>query len=121
MELHPKEAVVPPDIQTYKAFLEFYARNTDGRLDHTPTVSTAEGFRRDFETAWARDRNYSFPDRVSRTLKDVRFFKKSSVSSLWLILERNVVDMDHVNKTRSPCPQQKWTKMDSGQTILLRL
>ncbi|EEP83037.1 predicted protein [Uncinocarpus reesii 1704] len=70
---HPK-AAVPPDIRTFKGFLRVVANSIPGRLDASkdkrPTVETMEGFRRDFETAWARERKYVFPTEVSTTMKE---------------------------------------------------
>ncbi|KAL4985863.1 hypothetical protein BDW68DRAFT_179314 [Aspergillus falconensis] len=69
LELHP-DACSPPDIRTYKGFLEFYARGTDGRIGEKPTTGTIEGFRRDFETALARERNFQVPKNISVTMKE---------------------------------------------------
>ena len=71
LKLHP-HAVNPPDIQSYKAFLEFYSKNTPGRLGDRPTVGTVEDFRRDFEAGMSRCQNYRFPDQVSTTIREVR-------------------------------------------------
>ena len=59
--LHP-QAVDPPDIKSYKAFMEFYSKNTPGRLDERPTVGTVEDFRGDFEAGMSRCRQHHFPD-----------------------------------------------------------
>lgn len=72
LSLHPGTCS-PPDIRTYKAFLEFYPRNTPGRLDLYPTDRTIEGFRREFETALARERGFSVPDSMSNTMQEVCF------------------------------------------------
>lgn len=71
-QLYP-QAVIPPDIQTYKAFLEYIARGKVGRLskDGKPTVETIESFRREFETAWARNRKYYFPSIITTTVREV--------------------------------------------------
>ena len=71
IKLHP-QAVDPPDIKSYKAFMEFYSKNTPGRLDDRPTVVTVEDFRGDFEAGMSRCRNHSFPDQVSTTIREVR-------------------------------------------------
>ncbi|KAN0073500.1 hypothetical protein V8E54_008720 [Elaphomyces granulatus] len=57
IKLHP-QAVDPPDIKSYKAFMEFYSKNTPGRLDDRPTVVTVEDFRGDFEAGMSRCRNH---------------------------------------------------------------
>jgi hypothetical protein len=54
-----------------KAFLEFYARNTDSRIEEMPTTGTIEEFRRDFETALAREQNFQAPGNISVTIKEV--------------------------------------------------
>jgi len=64
------QAVDPPDIKSYKAFMEFYSKNTSGRLDERPTVGTVEDFRRDFEAEMSRRRKYHFPDQVSTTIRE---------------------------------------------------
>ncbi|THC93828.1 hypothetical protein EYZ11_006680 [Aspergillus tanneri] len=69
LKLHPA-ACSPPDIKTYKGFLEFYARNTTGRVEERPTMETVESFRRDFETALARLRGFCVPKNMSNTLKE---------------------------------------------------
>ena len=53
--------------------MEFYSKNTSGRLDDRPTLGTVENFRRDFEAGMSRHRKYRFPDQVSTTIKEVRF------------------------------------------------
>ena len=67
--------------------MEFYSKNTSGRLDDRPTLGTVENFRRDFEAGMSRHRKYRFLDQVSTTIK-VRFkistpndFKLNSLSS----------------------------------------
>ncbi|EAW17212.1 uncharacterized protein NFIA_005750 [Aspergillus fischeri NRRL 181] len=69
LELHPT-ARSPPDIKTYKGFLEFYARNTTGRIKEKPTTETVENFRQDFETALAQLRDFSVPKNMSNTMKE---------------------------------------------------
>ncbi|PYI00196.1 hypothetical protein BO71DRAFT_455086 [Aspergillus ellipticus CBS 707.79] len=69
IELHPR-AVDPPDIQSYKAFMEFFGRNTKGRLGEKPTVGTAEDFRRDYEAGMSKIRKHDFPDYISTTIKE---------------------------------------------------
>ncbi|KAF7630971.1 hypothetical protein AFLA_000028 [Aspergillus flavus NRRL3357] len=69
LELHPA-ARSPPDIKTYKGFLEFYARNTTGRIEEKPTTETVENLRRDFETALARLRDFSVPKNMLNTMKE---------------------------------------------------
>ncbi|KAJ5185808.1 Zinc finger C2H2 [Penicillium cf. griseofulvum] len=39
VKLHPL-AVIPPDIRTCRAFLEWVARGMTGRIEETPTVET---------------------------------------------------------------------------------
>ncbi|CBF82971.1 hypothetical protein AN3315.2 [Aspergillus nidulans FGSC A4] len=69
LELHPA-ACFPPDIKSYKGFLEFYARNTTGRIEEQPITETIENFRRDFETALARARGIQVPKSTSITMKE---------------------------------------------------
>ncbi|KAN0069665.1 hypothetical protein V8E54_011971 [Elaphomyces granulatus] len=69
LKLHP-QAVDPPDIKSYKAFMEFYSKNTPGRLEERPTVGTVEDFRGDFEAGMSRRRKYRFPDQVSTTIRE---------------------------------------------------
>ncbi|KAL4954732.1 hypothetical protein BDW69DRAFT_193781 [Aspergillus filifer] len=59
-----------PDIKTYKGFLEFYVRNTPCRIKEKPTAETVENFRRDFETALARMRDFCVPKAMSITMKE---------------------------------------------------
>jgi hypothetical protein len=40
LKLHP-QAVDPPDIKSYKAFMEFYSKNTPSRLDERPPLRTS--------------------------------------------------------------------------------
>ncbi|KAL4982474.1 hypothetical protein BDW68DRAFT_192120 [Aspergillus falconensis] len=77
LELHPT-ACSPPDIKTYKGFLEFYARNTPGRIKEKPTIETVENFRRDFETTLARMRDFCVPKAMSINMKELwcRDFKE---------------------------------------------
>jgi hypothetical protein len=71
-ELHP-QAVSPPNIQTFKAFMEWVGRLMNGRLAARPTVDTMESFRRDFITAWASNRESVIPLCVAKTIRNVRF------------------------------------------------
>ncbi|KAJ5104518.1 hypothetical protein NUU61_001865 [Penicillium alfredii] len=59
--LHPK-ACSPPNIPSYKGFMEFVARGMKGRIGKTPTVGTIEGFRRDFEAGLVLRRDYKTPE-----------------------------------------------------------
>jgi hypothetical protein len=79
--LHPA-ARSPPDIKTYKGFLEFYARNTAGRIEEKPTTETVENFRRDFETALARLRGFCVPKNMSNTFLEVWIFEPDIVCIL---------------------------------------
>ncbi|BDD62079.1 hypothetical protein MAP00_007071 [Monascus purpureus] len=67
LELHPK-ASYPPDIRTYKGFMEFVSKNTRGRLGVFPTPETMEGFRRRFESALRLRRDYDMPNHISTTI-----------------------------------------------------
>ncbi|CAI7595548.1 unnamed protein product [Penicillium discolor] len=60
LSLHPK-AVNPPDIQTFKAFMEFAARGMKGRITSKLTVATVDGFRGNFEAVMAFYREHKFP------------------------------------------------------------
>ncbi|RAQ76875.1 hypothetical protein COH21_008703 [Aspergillus flavus] len=65
-------AVSPPDIRTYKGFMEFLGRNVKGRLSKgkTPVLSTLDGMRRDLDAGLARRRSYHVPEHVSTTIKE---------------------------------------------------
>lgn len=69
-ELHPW-ATSPPDIRSFKAFLEFVARGIKGRIFDKPIPDTVDGWRRDFQTAWQRERKYTFPKTVTSTMCEV--------------------------------------------------
>lgn len=71
LSLHP-QALNPPDIRTYRAFIEFVARGMKGRIEEKPTVVTVESFRVNFEAGMAFYRGYKMPKEVSTTLKEVR-------------------------------------------------
>ncbi|KAI9043620.1 uncharacterized protein KD926_003390 [Aspergillus affinis] len=74
LELYPT-ARSHPDIQTYKAFLEFVTRNTDGRIEEKPAPDTIESFRRHFEAGLARNRDFHVPQNMSTTMKECRRVK----------------------------------------------
>ncbi|KAJ5808824.1 hypothetical protein N7474_010093 [Penicillium riverlandense] len=69
ISLHP-QAINPPNIKTYKAFLEFAARGMKGRIEEKPTIGTVESFRRDFEAGMSLRRKYNFSTEVSTTLRE---------------------------------------------------
>ena len=66
-------AVSPPDIRTYKGFMEFLGRNLKGRLSKgkAPVLSTLDGMRRDLDAGLARRRDYHVPEHVSTTVREV--------------------------------------------------
>ncbi|PGH04310.1 hypothetical protein AJ80_08533 [Polytolypa hystricis UAMH7299] len=68
-EKHP-EASSPPDIQAYKAFLVSVGRAKTGRVYKRPLPDTMDGFRRDFEAGWQRERDYKFPESVTVTIRE---------------------------------------------------
>lgn len=70
VELHP-HSVIPPDIQTCRAFLEWVAKGKDGRIEERPTVGTMKGFFRQFVTGMKRERNFDFPPTTRTTIKEV--------------------------------------------------
>jgi hypothetical protein len=70
LDLHPA-ASFPLDIRTYKGFLEYYARITRGRIKERPVPETVEHFRRSFEAALARSRDFVVPESMSITLREV--------------------------------------------------
>ena len=61
----------PPDIQTFKAFMEFAARRIKGRITLKPTIATVDGFRGNFEAGIAFYREHKFPKEVSITIREV--------------------------------------------------
>ncbi|KAL3439835.1 hypothetical protein BJX65DRAFT_291535 [Aspergillus insuetus] len=69
LDLHPA-ACFPLDIRTYKGFLEYYARITRGRIKEKPVPETVEHFRRNFEAALARLRDFIVPESMSITLRE---------------------------------------------------
>jgi hypothetical protein len=74
LELHPA-ARSPPDIKTYKGFLEFYAKNTTGRIKEKPITKTMKDFHWDFKTALAQLRDFYVPKNILITIKEVCIFK----------------------------------------------
>ena len=75
-------------IKTYKGFLEFYVRNTPCQIKGKPTTETVENFRRDFETALARMRDFCVPKAMSITMKRYAFLAwfNLSTNQFWSIL-----------------------------------
>ncbi|KAL4948932.1 hypothetical protein BDW69DRAFT_198491 [Aspergillus filifer] len=69
LDLHPA-ACFPLDIRTYKVFLEYYARITRGRIKERPVPETVEHFRRSFEAALSRSRDFIVPESMSITLRE---------------------------------------------------
>lgn len=70
LSLHPW-AANPPDIKTFKAFMEFAARGMKGRIAARPTVATVDGFRGNFEAGMAFYRGHKFPKQTSTTIREV--------------------------------------------------
>lgn len=68
--LHP-QAVIPPDIRTCRAFLEWVSRGMNGRIEERPTVETIQGFFRKFATGMKRKRNFEFPPATRTTINEV--------------------------------------------------
>ncbi|KAL4999885.1 hypothetical protein BDV10DRAFT_200538 [Aspergillus recurvatus] len=69
LDLHPA-ACFPLDIRTYKGFLEYYASITRGRIKEKPVPATVEHFRRNFEAALARSRDFIVPESMAITLRE---------------------------------------------------
>ncbi|KAJ6001624.1 zinc finger protein [Penicillium canescens] len=69
VKLHP-QAVIPPDIRTCRAFLEWVARAMHGRIEERPTVETIQGFFRQFATGMKRERNFEFPPATRTTINE---------------------------------------------------
>ncbi|KAL2808658.1 hypothetical protein BJX63DRAFT_424461 [Aspergillus granulosus] len=69
IEEHPG-SVSPPDVQTFKAFMEYVGINIVGRLEERPTVDTVDGWRRKFQTGLARRRNFFTPKHVETTIRE---------------------------------------------------
>ncbi|KGO60662.1 hypothetical protein PEX1_038750 [Penicillium expansum] len=67
--LHP-QAVIPPDIRTCRAFLEWVSRGMNGRIEERPTVETIQGFFRKFATGMKRKRNFEFPPATRTTINE---------------------------------------------------
>ncbi|EFW14145.1 hypothetical protein CPSG_09219 [Coccidioides posadasii str. Silveira] len=64
------EAPSPPDIQAYKAFLVSVGRAKNGRIHDRPVPDTMDGFQRNFEAGWQRERNCTFPESVTVTIRE---------------------------------------------------
>ncbi|KAJ5772119.1 Zinc finger C2H2 [Penicillium odoratum] len=69
VKLHP-QAVIPPDIRTCRAFLEWIAKGMNGRIEERPTVETIKGFIRQFATGMKRERNFNFPEASRTTINE---------------------------------------------------
>lgn len=69
METHP-QAVNPPNTQTCKAFLEYYGRTAQGRLEETPTIESVQSFLRRFKAAMKRRRKFTISEELSTTLHE---------------------------------------------------
>ncbi|KAL4925801.1 uncharacterized protein BDV17DRAFT_283674 [Aspergillus undulatus] len=71
VQTHPG-AMTPPDIKTYKGFMEWLATNTRGRLSEHgyPVLSTLDSKRRNFDTGLALRRGYEVPEEVSTTIRE---------------------------------------------------
>ncbi|KAJ5202331.1 Zinc finger C2H2 [Penicillium cf. viridicatum] len=61
-------AVIPLDIRTCRAFLEWVLRGINGRIEERPTVETIQGFFRKFATSIKRKRNFEFPPAIRTTI-----------------------------------------------------
>ena len=71
IELHP-HAKCPPDIRTFKGFMEFVSIRKKGRIDERPTVDTMDYFRRTFVTAMSSIRGHEIGDSVVATIREAR-------------------------------------------------
>ncbi|KAJ5491931.1 Zinc finger C2H2 [Penicillium expansum] len=67
--LHP-QAIIPPDIRTCRAFLEWVSRGMNGRIEERPTVETIQGFFRKFATGMKRKRKFEFPPATRTTINE---------------------------------------------------
>ncbi|KAF5855373.1 hypothetical protein ETB97_009348, partial [Aspergillus alliaceus] len=65
-------ALSPPDVRTYKGFMEFLERNLKGRLSKgkAPVLNTLDGMRRDLDAGLARQRGYHVPEHVTTTIRE---------------------------------------------------
>ncbi|KAA8645137.1 uncharacterized protein ATNIH1004_009354 [Aspergillus tanneri] len=72
LALHPT-AVSPPDIQSYKGFLEFVAKNMKGRPGSKEmlTVLTVNRFRRDFKAGLLLRQGYNMLESIFITVREV--------------------------------------------------
>lgn len=62
----------PPDIQTFKAFMEFVTRGMKNRISLKPTVATVDGFQGNFEAGMAFYRRHKFLKETSTTISEVQ-------------------------------------------------
>ncbi|KAG0160181.1 hypothetical protein PDIDSM_7708 [Penicillium digitatum] len=67
--LHP-QAIIPPDIRTCRAFLEWVSRGMNGWIEERPTVETIQGFFRKFATGMKRERKFEFPPAIRTTINE---------------------------------------------------
>ncbi|KAJ5153965.1 Zinc finger C2H2 [Penicillium coprophilum] len=61
-------AVIPLDIRTCRAFLEWVLRGINSRIEERPIVETIQGFFRKFATGIKRKRNFEFPLPIRTTI-----------------------------------------------------
>ncbi|KAE8383865.1 hypothetical protein BDV26DRAFT_277091 [Aspergillus bertholletiae] len=73
--------VSPPDVRTYKGFMEFLGRNLKGRLSKgkAPVLNTLDGMRRDLDTGLTRQWGYYIPEHVSTTIREVNGFSRNNL------------------------------------------
>ncbi|KAL2812348.1 hypothetical protein BDW59DRAFT_176992 [Aspergillus cavernicola] len=62
-------AVTPPDLQTFKAFMEYISINIEGRIKEHPTVATVDGWRRCLQSALRHQRGVITPGHVKTTVQ----------------------------------------------------
>ncbi|KAL4792861.1 hypothetical protein BDV19DRAFT_400344 [Aspergillus venezuelensis] len=65
---HPG-TVTPPDIQTFKAFMEYISINIKGWIEEHPTVGTVDRWRRCLQSALRQQRGFITPGQVKTTVQ----------------------------------------------------
>jgi carbonic anhydrase len=59
-----------PDIQSFKGFTEFMAKNLKGQVKENTTVRTVDSYYQDFVTALSRQGRI-IPENISTTIREV--------------------------------------------------
>jgi hypothetical protein len=98
---HPG-AVSPPDIQIFKAFLEYVGVYIISRTKTRPTVSTVNGWQHNLQSSLERRRDFLTPENIQTTIRQVR--RINILPWYWSILYSNSLRYvgDCLNPDRGP-------------------